>query len=241
MAKEEAKDAKKVMVYRVWCPDGCSGAQLKKGLESIDKAKEAIWNHLRYSPKHMLNVDNTQNIMGTKVRIWYHDDGEVPAEQTYNILEEEMTQDDVVPNMADLLHGEARKDVPHGEARKKEKAIVAAPSGSSSDIKRYRQADMITMAAEAAVNAVNKDRAERGAAVILRPAGAKPIAPSSDDEDVVLMRKSQLKTIHDSIIRASSAATQAQNVCEAAGSSFGREALLLNRLASEITRQINTA
>jgi hypothetical protein len=222
MAKEEAKDAKKVMVYRVWCPDGCSGAQLKKGLESIDKAKEPIWNHLRYSPKHLLNVDNTQNIMGTKVRIWYHDDGEVPAEQTYNILEEEMSQDDVVPNMADVPHGEARKDAPHGEARKKEKAIVAAPSGSSSDIKRYRQADMITMAAEAAVNAVNRDRGERGAGVILRPAGAKPIAPSSDDEDVVLMRKSQLKTIHDSIIRASSAATQAQNVCEAAGPSFGR-------------------
>jgi hypothetical protein len=78
-----------------------------------------------------------------------------------------------------------------------------------------------------------------------RSLGATSVAllpPSEDDNEKVTFRKSQLKLIHDCIVRAAHGARQAENIAERALAAFSSEAQNLERIAdslgSALTRNI---
>jgi hypothetical protein len=73
--------------------------------------------------------------------------------------------------------------------------------------------------------------------LVPRILGATTVAllpPSADDDTKVTFRKSQLKLIHDCIVRAAHGARQAENIAERALAAFSSEAQNLERIADSL-------
>ena len=77
-----------------------------------------------------------------------------------------------------------------------------------------------------------------GEAVVLRQTSPILMPPDQDDDQLVTVRRSQLKCIHDCVVRASHAARQAESIAERALSAFQSEGDNLERIARALGQSI---
>jgi hypothetical protein len=195
-------------IYISRCPinegNGCGkGRSQLKRCDSMDDARQSVYNHIRYSPYHKEDSARAKEFMD-KAEIETFEE----EEQKYVATDESEASDFPPP---------AERD-PQRKRRRKQHS-----NASTSQARRDDQAGH-------AIDRMSVAFAPRfagGIAVALLP-------PSEDDDEKVTFRKSQLKLIHDCIVRAAHGARQAENIAERALAAFQSEAQNLERIATAL-------
>jgi hypothetical protein len=203
-------------IYISRCPinegNGCGkGRSQLKRCDSMDDARHSVYNHIRYSPYHKEDMARAKEFMDKA-------DIESFEEEVHEYVVTDESEASDFPPPAERDPSKKRRKRQHSNTSNSQ-----VRRGDTSQPRRDNQAGH-------AIDGMNVQFAPRFAGAI----AVALLPPSDDDDEKVTFRKSQLKLIHDCIVRAAHGARQAENIAERALAAFQSEAQNLERIATAL-------